>query len=60
MIFQVCIITDRLPFPKQFYDANVCVSGCGHHGPDFVGAASVRSGKGMKYNNGAPKSIHVM
>lgn len=25
MIFQVCIITDRLPFPKQFYDANVCV-----------------------------------
>jgi len=35
-------------------------AGCGHHGPDYVGAASVRSGKGMKYNSVAPRPVHVM
>eukprot|EP00961_Rhodomonas_salina_P269952 3646993-Rhodomonas_salina.1 len=24
------------------------ISGCGHHGPDFVGAASLRAGKGYR------------
>ena len=26
------------------------IFGCGHHGPDFVGKASERAGKGMKIN----------
>jgi hypothetical protein len=37
------------------------IYGCGHHGPDFVGKASERNGKGMRYNTtGAPKSVHVV
>jgi len=36
------------------------VFGCGHHGPDFIGKASERNGKGVRYNNTAPKSIHVV
>ena len=37
------------------------IYGCGHHGPDFVGKASERAGKGMRYNStSAPKSFHVV
>jgi hypothetical protein len=37
------------------------ISGCGHHGPDYVGAASVRSGKGVRYaGGGAPRPIHIV
>jgi hypothetical protein len=36
------------------------ISGCGHHGPDYVGAASVRSGKGVRYSSGVPRSVHVV
>ena len=36
------------------------IFGCGHHGPDFIGKASERNGKGVRYNNTAPKSIHVV
>ena len=37
------------------------IFGCGHHGPDFVGKASERNGKGMRYNSsGAPKSVHIV
>ena len=37
------------------------IYGCGHHGPDFVGKASERAGKGMRYNTtSAPKSFHVV
>ena len=27
------------------------VNGCGHHGPDYVGVASRRNGKGMNMMN---------
>jgi hypothetical protein len=37
------------------------IFGCGHHGPDFVGKASERNGKGMRYNTtNTPKSIHIV
>jgi hypothetical protein len=36
-------------------------TGCGHHGPDYVGAASVRSGKGVRYSGGgAPRPIQIV
>ena len=43
-------------------DSNwVEIFGCGHHGPDFVGKASERNGKGMRYNTtGAAKSVHIV
>ena len=34
--------------------------GCGHHGVDRVGIASERAGKGIRFNNTAPKSVHVV
>ena len=36
------------------------VSGNGHHGPDAVGKASERAGKGIRYNNTAPRSVHLI
>lgn len=37
------------------------ISGNGHHGVDYVGAASVRSGKGIRYNGGgAPRPIQIV
>ena len=33
--------------------------GCGHHGVDQVGIASQRAGRGIKYNNTAPRSVHL-
>ena len=37
------------------------IFGCGHHGPDFVGKASERNGKGVRYNTtGNIKSVHIM
>jgi hypothetical protein len=37
------------------------IFGCGHHGPDFVGKASERNGKGMRYNGtSVPKSVHIV
>ena len=37
------------------------IFGCGHHGPDFVGKASERNGKGMRYNTtGNMKSVHIV
>jgi hypothetical protein len=33
------------------------VQGSGHHGPDYIGVASVRAGKGQKVASGAP-TIH--
>ena len=36
-------------------------AGCGHHGPDYVGAASVRSGKGVRYSGGgAPRPVQIV
>jgi len=37
------------------------IFGCGHHGPDCVGKASERNGKGMRYNTTAmPRSVHIV
>jgi len=37
------------------------IYGCGHHGPDCVGKASERNGKGMRYNTAnMPKSVHIV
>jgi len=36
------------------------IQGSGHHGPDYVGVASVRAGKGIKYNGGAPALTHMV
>ena len=37
------------------------IYGCGHHGPDCVGKASERNGKGMRYNTASmPKSVHIV
>lgn len=37
------------------------IFGCGHHGPDCVGKASERNGKGMRYNTvSMPKSVHIV
>ena len=33
------------------------VQGCGHHGPDYVGVASKRNGKGMTVSRGAGMGI---
>ena len=35
------------------------IFGCGHHGPDFVGKASERAGKGMKIN-GPPQPTRLV
>ena len=35
------------------------IFGCGHHGPDFVGKASERAGKGMKIS-GPPQAIRLI
>jgi len=37
------------------------IFGCGHHGPDCVGKASERNGKGMRYNTTTmPRSVHIV
>lgn len=36
------------------------IQGSGHHGPDYVGVASVRAGKGIKYNGQAPTLSHMV
>ena len=36
------------------------VFGCGHHGPDAVGKASERSGKGIRYPTAGARPIHVI
>jgi hypothetical protein len=36
------------------------IHGSGHHGPDYVGAASVRAGKGIKYSGQAPTLSHMV
>jgi hypothetical protein len=36
------------------------IQGSGHHGPDYVGIASVRAGKGIKYNGMAPALTHMV
>lgn len=36
------------------------IQGSGHHGPDYVGVASVRAGKGIKYNGMAPALTHMV
>ena len=42
-------------------NAWVEIYGCGHHGPDCVGKASERNGKGMRYNTAImPKSVHIV
>jgi len=49
-----------------FYKADrdpswVEIFGCGHHGPDCVGKASERNGRGMRYNtSSAPRSVHIV
>ena len=35
------------------------IQGCGHHGRDYVGVATARSGKGM-YTGTAPKIAHIV
>jgi hypothetical protein len=35
------------------------INGSGHHGPDYVGAASVRAGKGSKPVASAPQSMRL-
>jgi hypothetical protein len=36
------------------------IHGSGHHGPDYVGVASVRAGKGIKYTGQAPVLSHAV
>ena len=36
------------------------IQGSGHHGPDYVGVASVRAGKGIKYTGQAPAFTHMV
>ena len=36
------------------------VYGCGHHGPDQIGKASERAGKGIRYSTTNPRPIHVV
>ena len=37
------------------------IYGCGHHGPDCIGKASERNGKGMRYTTvSMPKSVHIV
>ena len=36
------------------------VFGCGHHGPDMVGKASERNGKGVRYTATGSKPIHIV
>jgi len=37
------------------------IFGCGHHGPDCVGKASERNGKGMRYNTASmPRTVHIV
>ena len=36
------------------------IAGSGHHGVDQVGKASERAGKGIRYNNTAPRSVHLI
>ena len=36
------------------------VYGCGHHGPDAVGKASERSGKGIRYTTAGARPIHII
>jgi hypothetical protein len=36
------------------------IQGSGHHGPDYVGVASVRAGKGIKYTGQAPALTHMV
>jgi len=49
-------------FYKTERDNNwVEIFGCGHHGPDCVGKASERNGKGMRYNTTTmPRSVHIV
>jgi hypothetical protein len=49
-------------FYKADRDSNWSeIFGCGHHGPDCVGKASERNGKGMRYNTTSmPRTIHVV
>lgn len=57
----------RLAYGGTYYykserDSNwVEIFGCGHHGPDCVGKASERNGKGMRYNTTTmPRSVHIV
>ena len=36
------------------------ILGSGHHGPDYVGAASIRAGKGYKLINMPPVSTRLV
>ena len=36
------------------------VYGCGHHGPDAVGKASERSGKGIRYTTAGARPLHII
>jgi len=49
-------------FYKTERESNwVEIFGCGHHGPDCVGKASERNGKGMRYNTTSmPRSVHIV
>jgi len=49
-------------FYKTDKESNwVEIFGCGHHGPDCVGKASERNGKGMRYNTTTmPRSVHIV
>ena len=36
------------------------IQGSGHHGTDYVGVASIRAGKGIKYTGQAPTFSHMV
>jgi hypothetical protein len=50
------VSSDALAFQgtMKIIDANGCtveeIQGSGHHGNDYIGVASIRSGKGYKFN----------
>jgi hypothetical protein len=36
------------------------ILGSGHHGPDFIGASSLRAGKGYKFNTPQPSMLRIV
>ena len=36
------------------------IYGCGHHGPDAVGKASERAGKGIRYQTTNARPVHII
>ena len=36
------------------------IHGSGHHGPDYVGVASLRMGKGTRVTTEAPRLTHLV